>query len=569
MTIFQFLLRAVLIFTVAPCFCLASLAKVDHQEKMLETLAVIKNTMEVQYAPAIWKKNHCGWDIDEEFNRAKRRLKNLQKPSVKAFQKIVRDFLASTQDYHVGVNFYSTESASLPFCVKGVNEKYFISYIDREKLSPDVFPFEIGDEVVRFDGKKTHEVLRELQVTELATTTNETDQALSEIFLTQRIGSMGHSVPKGPIKITVQSRARGNTKSYQLIWNYSPEKIQDAHVTKSMAFDRDNLRSEPNLDLLLTKEFTAPFAFQCLQEELNSSAMGAKKSFIPQLGPVKWKTADDSSFYAYIYEDSEGRDVGYIRISDYMKGADEAKEFSAIIKHMESSTDALVIDQVNNPGGSVFYLYALVSMLSDESLFAPRHRMAITQKEVMVAVTFIPVFESIRSDIDAKKVLGLTLDGNPVTYQMAQFFLNYFRFIVDEWQEGRTITEPFYLFGFDHINPHPDTRYTKPILVLVNHLDFSGGDFFPAILQDNKRATIMGTRTAGAGGYVTMTEFPNLYGIANYHYTGSLAERVDSNPIENLGVEPDIPYSLSEVDLQENYCEFVQKIQTTVDDLLK
>ena len=97
--------------------------------------------------------------------------------------------------------------------------------------------------------------------------------------------------------------------------------------------------------------------------------------------------------------------------------------------------------------------------------------------------------------------------------------------------------------------------------MLVNSLDFSCGDFFPAILQDNKRATILGTKTAGAGGYVLETSFLNLQGIAHFSYTGSIAFRLDGQPIENYGVTPDIVYNMTTYDLQNNYGQYTRTIQ--------
>jgi C-terminal processing protease CtpA/Prc len=153
-----------------------------------------------------------------------------------------------------------------------------------------------------------------------------------------------------------------------------------------------------------------------------------------------------------------------------------------------------------------------------------------------------------------------------VTYELAWGIYENLLFIIDEWNSGRQITEPNYLLGIGPLPPYPRIRYTKPILVLVNHLDFSGGDFFPAILQDNKRAAIMGTHTAGAGGYVGKVSFPNLNGIAYFSYTASIAERTNHRPLENLGVTPDIHYEITENDLHNNYrsysAEILKNVQT-------
>jgi C-terminal processing protease CtpA/Prc len=106
-------------------------------------------------------------------------------------------------------------------------------------------------------------------------------------------------------------------------------------------------------------------------------------------------------------------------------------------------------------------------------------------------------------------------------------------------------------------------------MVLINELDFSGGDFFPAIMQDNKRAVILGTRTAGAGGYVLQYQFPNLSGIYLFSLTGSLAERDGGDMIENLGVTPDVGYELTPDDLEFGYQGYKSKIVSTMEEMLK
>ncbi len=103
--------------------------------------------------------------------------------------------------------------------------------------------------------------------------------------------------------------------------------------------------------------------------------------------------------------------------------------------------------------------------------------------------------------------------------------------------------------------------------MLTNALDFSGGDFFPAIMQDNRRATILGVRTAGAGGIVK--SFPiGQFGVGEVGATSSLAQRPNGRPIENLGVTPDIPYELTARDLRTGFAEYRYAILKALHDLL-
>lgn len=553
----------------------ANFSIAHDKEQMVQNLDVISNSFYVEYAPADWKKKYSGWDLDEEIHKAKEEVYATNPLSVKDFQRIVHNFFKSTKDYHVGVQFHSTELACLPFRVKSADGKYFFTYIDASKLSSAVFPFSVGDELIAFDGKPIAEVIQEVKNEVSGESNGLTDYSLAEVYLTTRMGTLGHRVPNGPVLLTVKPKDKKTSSNFQLIWEYYPEQV----MSKGGADFTKNAHSEtherhPILEALLRKQmtpyfFTALKGIEALKMEEDMSALASRQGCIPTLGKLWWKTEKTNSFHAYIYETQDRALVGYIRIPHYHGDDLEIQEFAEIIRLFQDRTEALVIDQINNPGGSCFYLYALASMLTDQPLYTPKHRIAISQAEVMEAISFTSLLKEIRSDAEAKEMFGESFAGTPMTFQMVQFMLNYFRFIVDEWNAGRTLTTPYYLYGIDHINPHPTVQYTKPILVLTNELDFSGGDFFPAILQDNKRATILGECTAGAGGFVTAHAYPNHFGIAEYYYTASIAERLDNNPIENLGVQPDIRYSVSEKDLQGNYQDYVRAIQKAVDKLLK
>jgi C-terminal processing protease CtpA/Prc len=197
--------------------------------------------------------------------------------------------------------------------------------------------------------------------------------------------------------------------------------------------------------------------------------------------------------------------------------------------------------------------------------------MSITQNDIMNAIDLREKLKDVKNDDDAKKVsdsLADGADGYPVNYEFARFTVAYADFLIDQWNQGRTVTEPYWIGGVNLINPAP-VHYTKPILLLTNHLDFSGGDFFPAILQDNQRVKIFGSRTAGAGGYILPQQFSNNIGVAKFSVTGSIAARLSGNPIENLGVKPDYEYDMSAEDYQNNYAPYVKAVQTAVDGLIQ
>ena len=524
------------------------------RDELVSNLMFMKGVYSAEYAPAEWKKSYAGWDLTTQINLA---VADAQKPdlNLKGAQKILRNFIYSMKDYHTSISFVSTETASLGFFAKGVNGKYFIQFIDRTKLPMDSFPFSVGDELVSFGDMPTAQAVAQVQA-EIPANILSTDLALAELNLTRRRAARGLMVPQGPIMIQVKPQGSDKVQSLQLIWDYTREQIKDPGFGILSVG-----RTAPTPSLLRPQMSVSSDLVDAAPE--NPFGLGTRKAFTPDLGTKIFETASDDPFYAYIYKDATGKMIGYFRLPSYE--ADDLPRamasFTRIVGLFQATTDSMIIDQVNNPGGSVLYLYALASMLTDQPLYTPLHKMAITQADVADALTQLAQLQNVKTDADAKKVLGETVEGYPVSYEMSQFMMSYLKFVVSEWNAGRKLTTPYWIAGVDKINPAA-VHYSKPILLLTNSLDFSGGDFFPAIMQDNKRVTIMGTRTAGAGGYVNDVTIPNNLGIAAFRVTESIAKRVDDNPIENLGIKPDVDYSFTEKDMTNNYSDYVKAIQS-------
>lgn len=536
---------------------ISSFAATELQKKMVNYVDAMAGVYDSMYAPALWKKEFSNWSLTTEVDKAKARILAKEDITISEYHKIINDFILSMKDFHVSVRFHATEKSTLPFMVRGSAGRYFIVYINREKLSKQAFPLEIGDEILTMNGKNVHEIIQTYKAT-MGGNTEETDQALAEMSLTSRSATKADTVPQGPVKLTFK---KGDKEvAVQLIWDYEKELV----LRNNQKSNKKSLAQR--VDLEMTSQVALDFAAD--SETSNKFTIGARSSYLPALGTKIWESAKDNHYDAYIYLNEDKELIGYVRIPKYGAGEKETKKFIEIIKRMEKTTDKLVIDQLNNPGGSVFYLYSLVSLLSPKPMATPKHYMAINQEDIVDSYKSLKDLEKINNLEELKKAFGGdTVSGYPLSMNFLEFMKSYYQFKIDEWNAGKKLTSPYHLYGVDMINPHPTVQYTKPILLLVNELDFSGGDFFPAIMQDNKRATIMGVRTAGAGGYVLGVELSNQLGIGGFRYTGSLADRVDNTPIENLGVKPEIDYALTVEDYQKDFKGFKAAIQKAVKEL--
>lgn len=514
------------------------------QRKMRQQFDSIREIFDDFYAPAQWKKKHHELDLDQEAQKAYDKL-DTECLTKDGYKQVLLDFFKSTKDYHVQCVFNSDEMATLHFSVRTVNNKFFIAHIDRDKLSYAAFPFNIGDELVIFDGKPVLEVFNKLK-SQISHNVPETDAELASMALTSRDGKLMLDIPKGFVDIAIKRKGHNTYDYRQLAWDNAEYKNHNPHMR------------------------------------------GYRDSYLPPLGNIIWQTDNNNPFQAYIYQNTKGKLIGYVRINTYdiSSPADYVKNFIEIIRKFEGCTEALVIDQLHNPGGRLNYMYSLISVLTNSPLNTPLHKMTISDQDAYAAKEELKKYSQIKTEEDARKHLGhdiftknpylinskffTDINGIPVTLQYVEFYCKYLEFIIKEWETGKNLTSPYYLGGINQINPHPAVNYTKPIAILVDSLDISGGDFFPAIMQDNKRAKIIGTRTAGAGGYIRKFEFSaNRLGLDTVRYTASIAERIDKNPIENLGVTPDVELKHTERDFTDNYIDYITAVNNEVNKLIE
>ena len=501
------------------------------------------------------------------------------------------------RDYHVSISFHSTENSKLPFQVGGAEGRYYLTNVDREKLPLEAFPFKMGDEVVAFNGQPTADAVKAIAA-KMAGNTAETDMRMAELFLTNRRRARGdNDIPKGNAEVVI--RSKGKFYKVTMPWAYTPELLaQDVPLRNADLLEPEGLGPAAAGPVsggfihAIGEAFSAAVhplvnLFSDIRAEAsdNPFMIGARKSFVPRLGEVLWRSKEDSHFDAYIFKAKDGRKMGYIRIAAYDGANDEVREFAKIMAKFQVETEGLVIDQVSNPGGSVFYLYALASHLTDKPLVAPRHRLIVGEAEAhQSAELLLKIMRDSKKSPEArekeeaaaKKKKKVKEDeapnagGYPITGKFMALMIRSAQFILKSFNAGQRFTGLIHISGVADIDPAPkaEERYTKPILLLTNALDFSGGDFFPAIMQDNKRATILGVRTAGAGGIVKSYSV-DQFGIDRLSATSSLAERPNGQPIENLGVTPEIPYEITAKDLRTGFAEYRWKILKALNGILE
>ncbi len=591
------------------------------QNSLIQDLEVAKYNISVKYAPADWKNEYFGWNLENAFERGRERILQENPQTSREYQKIFSEFFASMQDYHVHPIYYSTTWSMFPIQVRGAAGKYFlldisgsnigaeevdfleVSDSDLELLANNIRLVSIGDEVIAVNGQPINELIEQLIDENFFGDRSPTGYALAERNLFFRRGKLGQEVPSGTFQLTLLRQGQRKPYTITLPWLHVPEWIAN-HILKSQSaretkisnandFNVQTLKQNPirAMNQLLEKDFSvgiakemAPKTIKSMvseikgslhaltdDEEDDESIDSREKGFIPNLGRVLWESDIESEVYAYLYQLPSGNRVGYLYLSTFDYSGPRADgildEIIGALRIFNNRADALVLDITNNTGGNMMFMYAVLSVLTDYPLKVPSHRELLIQEDVYRAAV---MYNSLKGyEQDQSQEGQDTLHGYAITPKLMEQILSYASGIMKAWESGNRLTNPLYLFGIDEVVPHSKMQFKKPIIVLTNEYNFSCADFFPAILQDNKRAKIFGKKTAGAGGYVKSYPLNRRFGVQAVTLTASIAYRQDGTPIENLGVTPDVPYDLTVNDVKNNFVDYVRRLNLEVKKIIK
>jgi len=522
-----------------------------NQAEMLRDLDIIHNTFLTRYAPREWKEQHCDWDAALQFELATQKITASPAISAVDFQSTIKTYLKSLKDYHVGCKLTSTENAYLPFEVRSSGGRYFVTKVNPRLIDTKIFKINVGDEVISFNGIPIAEIGEDIR-SKIDRGNYDTDVALADRLITDRGRMVGLDTPKGLLDVALIDKTTQLPKTYHMIWHEYPE-LYTFHYNKP----REKKSHKLSHPMFVAADWiTRPRA----DEEDED-----KMSDLPRLGKVIWKNDKDNIFQAYIFETEEGERVGFLRIGTFMPESifdednceNEMGELKEIIARFEESTQKLVLDTTNNGGGSVFYMYGILSLFAKEPLKLPTERINMEAGLIGEFRQSLRYVEHVRCEESAKHYFNDIIDVVEPSYQYLEMYRAFARAVIAEWESGATLSSALPFYGFERINPNSEAVYTKPILLLVDERDFSCADFFPAVMQDNGRAVLMGNRTAGAGGAVFRRKLYSDSGVSFFTYTWTLGERSASGlPIENLGITPDVMYKHTPGDLQNGFAEY-------------
>lgn len=528
---------AVILLGIVLSSSLAFSKTLTKEQKLLDFQYLISH-VKSSYGPLEYKTNMSIVNIDKLIKKFKTKITKTKTNG--EYYYIIKEFVASFRDGHFSASIPTAERAVLPIITEWVDGHVLIQasrpIAGNVQLSP-------GDEILKVDNQSVKSVMKGLKKY-IGSGSKQTETRWAAWLIAIRPGSF-LPVPSGDVTLTVKLKSSAKIVDVKLKWVVTGESLdeKDKFLLPSNHFQNffSNKKTTFNpIDNLSVAEKIEPLGEAFAEVTYLCSA--ETRIALPAAATIIMK----KPFVAYYYTTARGN-VGYLRLPHYSFGPQSESvldNYIYAISVLEKNTVALVIDQDHNCGGSVSFLGQIAGLFIKKPV----------ENALFKLVANKAMYISLKKNIEQS-------NPNVLGFAIWKHFLNE---VKQAWLAGDHLTPKI---SFQKIYPNQEANYTKPIVVLTDELAGSGGDAFPALMQGYDRATIIGTQTSGLGGSVA--SIPNLpFSQISVRLTQTLFYHPNGQAIENNGVKPDIPYTITAEDFLGGYSQYRKFYTEKVLDIL-
>ncbi len=522
-----------------------------NAEQRLADFNQLVTIFQRNYGPLRWKQESIGLDFNKHVAEYKSRIASARSDA--EFYNLLSRFTAGFKDGHITAIVPSTQRSNLGFTVDLIEGRVLIETVDRLRLPEALFPFKKGDQLISLNGQLVDQVIADI-VALSDTGHGPSALRIAASGIPSRRQDRGFAIPKGVATVSVLPKGADQAITVTATWYQTGAPIIELDDLERLSDDDSDAvptaASGRELLAQLKKmpEFNSVLSLARIEElhQIGVTDIGSPKSMFKL--PDNAKDIPGLPVTAAIYEVA-GKKIGVLRIHSYMDDG-LLEVLARALKIMENETDVLVLDQTNNPGGSVALVPDIVGLFAEKTY-------KDMDFKIRPSLTWVKKF----ADINVKIAALLKADPNDFAGNALKARFEYLESeIKDSITQKRFLTRPLNLNltgSYGVIQPNSVVRYTKPVLLLINEFDFSGGDAFPAIMKDNGRVTLFGTQTSGAGGNVA-EHGPLTNSFFKLQLTESLMVRPNGQYMENRGAVPDIKYEITEDDFMNDYRGYVK-----------
>jgi C-terminal processing protease CtpA/Prc len=433
----------------------------------------------------------------------------------------------------------------------------------------------VGDEILTLNGRSVHKIAREnLIYTQSGTFLSRLEEAY--FFILSRTHAFFRQVNEGD-RVELLFKRDKETFSGHLswlkrsVWNQQlirfPEKYKPTEDQKKdtgnftygssntvRSFFREGVDSL-KLPMGSILDIGAMVNNGINQDEANKTKEKSESKKTDQLKAVTRLQA-----YTIKYKD---KNIAVLRIPSYSPGTindavNELKWIEKVLTILQQQSDYLIIDQVSNGGGYVYYVNELIKLFAKDKFYQ-----GVTSN-YRLTQTLLNSWEDTPTEVGGDKVL------NFAHIRLNDLMMEKMR---EKLRRGEEWTGPLNMTGDNLIAPDEVVKagvgakgaaYTKPVMIINNTQSGSGGDFFPALMRKNGFAWMMGSTSMGLGGpvYRSINSMPGSEMFMRC--TAAECAFSDGTPLENVGAVVDVRRDVTLKDVKEAFKGFSADVLNSV-----